>query len=310
MTIVGEIVELTNQAYKIWLTRKSESTLNSRELYIKFIEPSYQLLKEIHTDYLELYLELEERIKLENSPLSGTIQWFSKARSRRQMDRSELRSLEIPSLDSQLLRGWDRKDLKGLNQVIGAYLAELREYFLPKQKDLDANHHEQLLMTDENQILSAPFTKATTTRSSGTETFLDDLHLWLEMPHEEKIALLADEYLRAEHDSMSVPLSRDDFIESMLKVTTKEDVLLMPQLEELLTARSEKARQRIRAMSITQSPPSYVEARLGAYLQNFSTKPNWRRIVEDHIRTERSNLERAIGRVQRSFIRVRMLIDR
>lgn len=305
MTIIGEIVELTNQAYKIWSVRRAENSFSPQELYVKFIEPSYKLLKEVHTDYLELYLELQERIALENSLSNETIRWFSKARSRRQMDRSELKSLEIPPLDRKLMSGVNDSYLKDLNLSVGMYLSSLRDYFLPERRLRTSGIH-RLFDTDKDQILSTRLD----THSLRTEAWLMRMYLWLELPHEEKIVLLAEEYLRAELEKSSTPLVRDELIEGIFRVVNEPNSFLASELEQLLVARSERAKGRIRDQHRDEKIPRGIDDDIKLYLGHLEELPNWRRIVDDHIWTERKNLEESIGRVQYSFIRIRILSDR
>jgi len=305
MTLIAEIVELTNQAYKIWSTKRGEYTLSPQELYTKFIEPSYKLLKEIHSDYLELYLELQERIVLEKSLSSETVRWFSKARSSRQMDRSELKLLEIPRLNRKLIRGVSGEYLVDLNQAVGSYLANLRDYFLPEQ-GLRVSLVHRLFETNADQILSTRIE----TRSFHTETWLSRMYLWLELPNEEKMALLADEYLRTQLEQSATPLVRDDIIEGILQIVTQENTVLLSKLEQLLIARSDSVKDRIHSRSKDEQIPHEVKKDIDFYLDHLAETPNWRRIIEDHIWTERKNMEEAIGRVQHSFIQVRILADR
>lgn len=305
MSIVGEIVELANQAYKIWAAQRNKSTLSPQELFSKFLEPSYNLLKEIHTDYLELYLELQERISLENTLSSETVKWFSRTRSRRQADRSELRSLDIPQLNDKIVKGWNDKHLKELNLAVESYLGNLRNYFL-SDETLNNSGNNFLLKTNEDQILYS----RSHTRSLLTELWLMRMHLWLELPHEEKIVLLTEEHLQKQLKKSSLPYVHDDFIEGVMKAVVKEEPLPISNIEEVLDSRDKSAIQRINDKPNQEFASPAMKAEIQSILNAITEVPNWRRIIEDHIWAERNNMESAIERVQRSFFRVRILSDR
>jgi hypothetical protein len=144
-----------------------------------------------------------------------------------------------------------------------------------------------------------------------TEQWLTHLYLWLELPHEEKLVLLTQEYLNAQLMDSPAPLyGRDDLIEGILTTTSEENPLI-PQFEQLIITRSDDARRKIHSISKANEPiPEIVTRGMQAYLNQVAAKPTWRRIVEGHILAERVNMEQAINRVQRSFIRVKILCDK
>lgn len=117
---IGDLSTLLTQAYKIWQDARGKASVTPQELYDKYIEPSYQLLKLVHANYLETYLELEERIALEPSLSEATVRWFARARTKMQADRSELRLVGVPQAAGKS---------EAVNSKATAYIVAVHEYF-------------------------------------------------------------------------------------------------------------------------------------------------------------------------------------
>ena len=67
---------------------------NKAELFENLIQRPYSLLKQVHTDYLEIFTELRSRISNRNGISQETLNWLASARVKEQAHRSELRNLQ------------------------------------------------------------------------------------------------------------------------------------------------------------------------------------------------------------------------
>ena len=67
MGTLGDISNLIFQAYRLWQEQHAGRTVTPQEIFDKYVAPTYQLFKQIHGDYMNTYLELRERIALEDT---------------------------------------------------------------------------------------------------------------------------------------------------------------------------------------------------------------------------------------------------
>ncbi len=123
MSIIGDISDLITMGYKVW----QGATVSPQEMFDKYVSPSYQLLssKSTATTWICIFGKPSERIAREDVLSQQTVQWFTRARARRQADRSELRLIEMPKLTNRTQR------TSNINIAGIEYLAAINDYFLP-----------------------------------------------------------------------------------------------------------------------------------------------------------------------------------
>lgn len=217
MGIVGDIATLANKAYHVWCERKSTETVRPQLLLQDYIEPSYTMLKAVHADYTDFYLELVERIGAGES-LWKTVRWFSRARSRLYPDRSELRFTDIP-----LLRG-NREAARNFNDAVVDYLQCLRAYFL------QGPHLEG-------------------SRSSGLELDLRAAARWLQLWEQEELVVSVNNVL--EETDPTRPVS-SDFTNALMRAVereiyfaTREERPIEPAWRELICVNTDRERKKL-----------------------------------------------------------------
>lgn len=290
MGIVGDIATLVTQAYKVWQDQRGEQWVSGQALFEGYVDPSYRLLKEVHTDYLDLYIELEERIESEPKPSQQTVQWFARARSRRQADRSELRLLDIPVLEGSSERARDT------NSTALEYLSSIRAYFLP--------------VRERRQLSKDRLKGFGPTPATATEARLRALVYWSCLPEEDQRMLATEELLeRQQREAEGGLFPADYLIERLVLAAGGEPV---PGVSERLRVVDAEA-----SAALAKASKS-VQKRVELALRGQNTlqrnhipfdKFSWREVICDHVRHQRRELEHAMSRVQRAYVRLRILTD-
>jgi hypothetical protein len=277
MGVIGDISTLVLQAYKLLCERHAGTIVTPQEMFDKYVGPSYQLLKQVHCDYMDLYLELRERLSVDDPLSHGTVQWFARARARRQADRSELRLLDIPRLPSQRQRASD------VNAAGTEYLAAVRAYFEPPEI--------------RGSFSRARISRVTPSASSFTAARLHVLEYWSRLSPASQPAFAVEEHLESEE---SPP--REVLVETLLASVVG---LLDPDVADHVES---VAREASAAFACVH--PSLQQAigqgRFPWVVEEF----DWRRILDEHIRAQCSAFETSMGDVQTAYFRFRILADR
>lgn len=280
MGIVAELVELVNATYKAWRDWRGGSSISPQELYSKYVAPSYQLLREVHSDYLVLYIELQERIDI-GDPLIEIARWFSQARLRRQVDRSELRALELPPVEGRAQHVADI-DSAGLE-----YLRAVREYFLPVRNVKGRSFEGRLRSLEPS-------------RARETDRRLLLMLQWDNLTLEDQRAVAAEEF----YDKLPYFADRFGHIAELGGLLDASSGNSVPsEVQELLASNATGAEQALQKLEAGDLPKALRSREPSKYV-------SWKHILEDHIRDQRWSLEWAISDVQRKYIRLRLLVDR
>lgn len=279
MGIVGDIASLIGQVYKIWQDSTSDHAVSPRLLYDKYVAPSYLLLKEVHTDYLELYLELEERLAMEEELSSETVNWFARSRTRRQADRSELREFEVPAARAT------RERAKSVNQAAELYVQNVRAYFTPFELHTNFAH--------------ARIGCLGPSAATYTEHRLRVMSAWLDRSPADKRALATEEYLEQREG-----LPEDEAIETILAATAGAvDERVINYLEEL----DQEARA---ALESFHDASRAMQRRIAQGEYSYHHLFNWRHVLQEHAGGQRYHFEDTMKAVQIAYIRIRVLADR
>ncbi len=299
MGTLADITDLVSRAYDAWSSWRAESGVSPRKLFAEYVTPSYNLLKEIHGDYFELYLELRERMELADDLDFETLQWFSKARRLRQVDRSELRLADCPTITGE----GDR--IRHLNEASMYYFKALRSYFIPEHKRLGGG---------EGRIYGRIHERST---SLDTEEKLTFWYFWKDLAKNDRFTILTEEYLnrnRKPIEFFDVSDALEDLMRGALGGTIEGpdrspvDISLLEEERTELLVRSlfgELAPtetlelDRYVCEDYAKEKPSTLELR---YLQ-------CKHIMLRHIGGEMVGLERKMKNVQQRFVRLRIQCD-
>lgn len=101
------------------------------DVFNDYIDRPYQLLKQVHTDYLEIFAELRQRIVSKNGISSDTLNWLARARLKEQAHRSELENLELENILDSFMWSWgSKKPSDALNVAITHYGELVNRYFV------------------------------------------------------------------------------------------------------------------------------------------------------------------------------------
>lgn len=278
MGTLGDISSLILQAYRLWQERSAGTTITPQQMFDKFVNPSYQLLKGIHGDYADVYLELRERISFDDSLSEQTVRWFSRARVRREADRSELRLLEIPKLTAQAERA------RNVDTACTEYLALVAAYFEPAQPI-----HPALRERIKHRLSSA---------SSYTAARLHALQYWPRLSPASQRVFGAEEFL----ESSEFPPVREVLIERLLEAangTLKADVAAY------FATVANEAELKFHSLS----PSMQDDIRQGKYSWGI-VGFDWKSVLDEHIRAQLSRFSSSLSDVQKAYFRVRILTDR
>lgn len=278
MGILGDIVSLVNSLHSEWKKRADEANIDYAELFGKFVVPSYRLLQKVHRDYLELYLELAQRLEI-NGVTRETAWWFSKARVQMQAERSELRVFDFP-----ILIGLDER-AANINEIANQYAATIHYYFAPDPLILDpegsvAARLESVLVSAIELLESEPRLLAARVAEC---TIKEDL-------------LIGSRQL----DQIGVH-EADDLVEKMI---SEDGSKLKDKIE------SEFQSKRERILNTLQA----VEESLGLKDKGSSTQSttyhlDWESRIKHHVKHQCKHFEAAMGRVQRHFFQLKILCD-
>lgn len=301
MGVIGDIAALLGEAYRVWQDQQGQRSLSPRDLYGKYIAPSYSLLREVHTDYLELYLELEARVAASDAP-TEILQWFARARIRRQIDRSELSLLQFP----QITVGTRGRDVDAATQE---YLNNVRLYFLPGPPPKLSK--------------SRMYERLPSSRSTLTEDLLNLVVLWLRLSAQDQRALLAEEYYDA-HFLSTDRFGHSELIQRILESSI--DGYSEPKPEANVWGLADLIPER----EIGPTPNGYKQVSWHQVAKDFFARQHWwqemlegrvecrqipiagatlAQVIADHARQQRESLELAMRKVQVAYMRLRVMAE-
>lgn len=312
MGVIGDNAALLNDAYKVWKEQQGLRNLGARDLYKKYIAPSYTLLREVHTDYLELYLELEERVAENWSSPADTVKWFARKRVRRQTDRSELSLLRFPRVTGES-RGRD------IDAATEEYLNEVRSYFLPGQPPKLSK--DRLYKNVEPD-----------SRSTVTEDLIRLASIWRRLSPQDQRVLLAEEY----HDSHFMVTNRfahSELIQRIMEASITS--YAVPGAEMSVWDLNDLIPQR----AINSTPHGYKQVSWHQIAKDYSTGQHWwqkalevradhekffggnheklriaegamlAEVISSHARQQRESLELAMRKVQVAYMKIRIMAE-
>lgn len=277
MGIVGDISNLIQQGYSVWKERHEGNTVSPQEMFDKYVNPSYQILKQVHGDYMDMYLELLERIAIDSNISQATIFWFSKARVRHQADRSELRSIALPKLDKI------SSSSINIQEVGNKYISSITNYFLPielKESSSAKRIHRR-----------------TPSASSFTAARLHVLKYWSRLSYESKLVFAAEEYLENNEN-----LDREHLINGLIDVFS--DIKNDKVIAHLNSVESE-ANETLQSVSNSMQE-AIMKGRFSWVIKGFA----WRDILEEHIHAQCRELEKSLEEIQKAYFQFRILTDR
>jgi hypothetical protein len=277
MGTLGDISNLILQAYRLWQERHAGFTVTPQEMFDKYVGPSYQLLKQIHGDYMDLYLELLERIALDDPLSNHTVQWFEKARARHRAERSELRLMQIPRQTSRTQRSMD------INTAGTEYLSTVSDYFIPAEIAKSASR--------------ARIKRKTPSASSFTAARLHVLHYWSRLSPASQRAFAVEELLEMETQRL-----REELIENLLEAVAG---ILTPESANYVESVALEAEAEFQGVSLSMRD-AIAEGRFPWVIEGF----DWRDILNEHIRVQCSAFETSLQQVQRAYFHFRILADR
>lgn len=277
MGALGDISNLLLQVYKLWKERAAGAAVHPQHIFNRYVQPSYKLLKEIHGDYLDMYLELRERIPDGDSLPQELVVWFARARAHREADRSELRLLDIPRLEGESSHALD------INTAIVQYLVAVTTYFDPTF----VNEHASRSRLGE----------ALPSASSFTAARLHLLSYWSRLSAASQRAFAVEEHL----ESGPSPL-REVMVEKLLSAAA--DIWDAGTLEHFQHVQRE-------ANAAFDQNPSSLQKGIQDGLFSWAVDGfGWHDILEYHIRAQCSAFESSMHRAQRAYFRLRILTDR
>lgn len=278
MGLVADLSALLVQAYRIWQERRGQSVMTPQELYDVYIGPSYRLLKDLHSDYEDIYLELAERMERDEVVSVETVAWFARARARRAVDRSELTVLAFPSLTGDKVEEINLEAIK--------YVEAVHNYFRSGE---------------DPQVLTAARVRSMGgSAATDTEIRLRYLLVLSRLRPEDRRAILGE----AEPESTLIGTpTRDDVIYSVLAAVRDETSDAFRERLRSLEAEAERA-----AIMPPLNPTS--ERRLSPSALYDLRDFRWREILSSHIATQRESLTRRLREVQLHHIRLRIFAKR
>lgn len=281
MGVIIEVSSLLVQLYKLWQEHRGTSTVTPHELYEKYVHPSYVLVKEVHSDYEDLYLELSERINRDEQITGETLEWFTRARTRRAVDRSELSLIDLPQL-GYAFRHSDR--IADINAESLKYVEAVQRYFQPETQSFSSTHRIY-------ELLGSP------TASMETEIKLIYLHIFSKMSDVDRRAMEAERAAKTSEAS-----GADQVLDEVMRAV-KGDI-------------SEDTRLRIEASSKASLTIAEDFENFDRHNRRVSfSGPNlwrfrWRDILDEHIQAQRESLSEAMKEIQLRHVRLRILADR
>ncbi|HEY3566655.1 MAG TPA: hypothetical protein VGP73_01885 [Thermoanaerobaculia bacterium] len=223
---------------------------------------------------MEIYLELEERVALADCLSQEIVLWFSRARARRQVDRSELRLLRFPHLEGSAQRILD------FNQAVEAYRGAVRDYFLPPS--------EQGRFSEERIRRMWP--------SAAIRTIerLALIGYWQRLSKDAQRSLVAEQYYERTTSSPDDRFGRGQIIENIMKATIGD--IPVAEEETFLTT-----------MSGLSEEAHLHDERKNVRLEEVLARFEWDKVITEHTWSQRRELESALAKVQRTYMRVRVL---
>ncbi len=283
MGALGDIANLAGQAYNAWTQWQTATKSNPRELFSRYATPTYDTLKEVHRDYTDLYLELHERLHLNDELDRPTLQWFAKARRAKKLDRSELQLADFPTL------GGSNDRVNKVNNAAVSYFGAIRDYFLPRRT--------KSIFPGLDRIKNL---YPTGTGSNQTEIFLNIWFAWNGLSDHDRHLILAEEHLsRTESpvDMTTMPIAIENLLQWPLLLPGSG---ASPELANMEREETALLTSKLGAAPATseQAPRSEWE------------RLNWKIIISAHILGEMKRLEDAIANVQACYIQLRIACDR
>jgi len=285
MSVISDISDLIIQVYKLWKEGTAEGVVSPQELYVKYVAPSYALLREVHNDYLNIYVELEERITMEEELSASTVDWFTRARLTRQVDRSELHLLDLPSSVATKERTLD------IREAAASYIASTRAYFEPPSL--------------KNDFSTERLRRLGPTGATLTELRLRVMRAWQGFTLTDQRMIATEEYLES-----TASMSQDEIIQKMLAAGIGFMEIDVAQHLEKLHEEADAAFNQAR-LELSAAPPEKQRQvarrqREGSFVYGFE----WKNVLQQHIWRQRWHFEEAMKAVQMAYIRLRILTDR
>ena len=274
MATLKDIVDIILAVRAAWKDHRQSSDVPRKEIFDKYIAPSYTMMKAVHSNYLGLFVELEQRLQLDGEVTAGTVAWFSAARTQFQVDRSELQMIQVPKNSSS---GKASVDLRA---ALDAYLFAVREYFVPSCN---------LVPRAWERIRSSfQFTP-----SSAIEERMWIMAGWKALLPVERRMLVAEDVTEQRLRTVDERQGREELIDTLMRVTLGETPA---GIGEQIAAYDREAQ------TAATTKQRVTRAALNEYGQT--------EVLQSHIHMQRWELESAMTKVQEAYFRVRLIADR
>lgn len=302
MGLIGDIVALVaairDEADRGDLAQRERILLVRNE----YLVPSYRTLRDIHEDYLSLYVGLKLRSRETEWQLNRVSDWWRDARRQLAAERTELLSLTVRGergCHTLHSLGQDLHD--DLAEALHEYVDAVAEYLSPAM------------------YRRGPFRSFRGTNSSFTELFLSLFVMWEDLDPVDR-AMTLEALQSLDEGPSHLPSSWDYFQydevterllaapEDQQVIRSREDLLTMPYedgtVQDFLRERGD--------FSDVESPLTWMERladlhrRLGSAPRAFS----WRAIVAEHASDRLASLEDSMASVQRHYTHARVLLDK
>ena len=313
MGIVADISDLVIQVYKLWRDARDGTTIAPQELYEKYVRPAYVLIKEVHADYTDLYLELSERLRIAGQIDDQLIAWFARAGTRRWSDRSELAVLDLPAIQA----GDETAQL--INDEALGFIAAIQTYFIPAQTP------QRLSEKRVGHYLGD-------TAATATEKELRFLAVWAKLSIQDRLALEAEKESEHRTSHTHVGYPDDEIIHFVMTAVIGEtDSSLIKRIRATewkssdanskgnrsgCSDATEVALQLPHGLASRRPRRSDLPTGIDQAPRDWSAdvrtleKFSWSNIIHDHIERQRKALELGMKDIQRHWVRLRILADR